>query len=157
MSRPVSGWQWVGEVACLVALVLVAVYLLSGCGSALRTHAAAVTIARATLDSGGDAIMDARAADLDACHDSACLDAGEARWSPWVASLRLVVEAWATWRDAVVEGFGLPDEGIAAAACAVALRHLLALWTALAEVLTSAGVDVPDLPAAVVGVLGGES
>jgi hypothetical protein len=160
MSRRAPLWARAADLAAWAALAAVCVLVLgycSGCGSALRTHAAAVTIARATLDAGGDAIMDARAADLDACHDSACLDAGEARWSPWVASLRLVVEAWAVWRDAVVEGFGLPDEGVAAAACAVALRHLLALWAALAEVLTSAGVRVPDLPAAVVGVLGGES
>ncbi len=118
-----------------------------GCGSPLRTHAAAVTIAHAALTSGSDAVMDARAAELDACADETCLDAGEARWSPWVASLRLIVEAWETWRDAVVAGFALPDEGVAAAICRVALEHLLDLWAALADTLTSAGVTMPRGPA----------
>lgn len=120
---------------------------LAGCGSELRSHAAAVTIAHAALTSGSDAVMDARAAELDACTDEACLDAGEARWSPWVASLRLIVEAWETWRDAVVAGFALPDEGVAAAICRVALEHLLDLWAALADTLTSAGVTMPRGPA----------
>ena len=132
--------------ACIVASAT------CGCGSALRAHATAATIARAALDSGSDAVMDARAAELDRCPDPACLDAGEARWQPWVASLRLVVEAWATWRDAIVTGFGLPDEGVAAAICAVALRHLLALWAALADVIP--GGVLPRSPAEVLALIG---
>lgn len=144
---------WLAAVAAALAL--------AGCGSALRNHAAAATIARAALDTGSAAVMDARAAELDACETApepvACLDAGEARWQPWVASLRLVVEAWETWRDAVISGFRLPDEGVAAAICAVALRHLLTIWTALADVLASAGVEMPRSPAEVLALIGGAS
>lgn len=159
MSR--RAWTSIAAEAVVWAAVAAAMLLVAqqcaGCTSQLRTHAAAVTIARAALDSGSDAVMDARAAELDRCTDTACLDAGEARWSPWVASLRLVVEAWETWRDAVITGFGLPDEGVAAAICAVALRHLAAIWAALADVLASAGVTMPTLPEALRALLGGGS
>lgn len=139
----------------LGAAAFLAFNALSGCSSPLRAHAVGVTLAHAALTSGSDAVMDARAADLDACPDPACLDAGEARWQPWVASLRLVVEAWETWRDAVVTGFGLPDEAVAAAIAAVALRHLLALWAALADVVP--GGVLPRSPAEVLALIGGGS
>lgn len=146
-------------VSCAAARIAIPAFLalLAGCSSPLRSHAAAVTIAHAAISSGSDAVMDARATELDACPDTACLDAGESRWAPWVASLGLAAAAWETWRDAVVSGFALPDEGVAAAICAVALRHLLDVWAALAEVLRSAGVEVPELPALLTALLGGGS
>lgn len=154
MTREETGW-W----CAAVGLWLVSVFFfglaagLAGCSSPLRAHAAAVTVAHAVLDSGGEAVMDARAAELDRCTDPACAVAGEERWSPWVASLRLAAEAWAAWRDAVVSGFGLPDEAVAAQIAAVALRHLLDVWAALRDVLATAGVEVPEIPDLVLAVL----
>ena len=139
--------------ACAAALFLVASMVL-GCTSALRTHATAATIAGRTITAAGETVMDARRVELDACADAACLDAGEARWSPWLASLRLAAEAWSAWEAAIVAGFAGASEDDALPLALDAAQHLVALWDALAAVLATAGVTVPRLPAEVVALLG---
>ena len=143
--------------SALAASMLLVAQQCAGCTSALRTHATAATIAGHTITAAGETVMDARRSELDACADAACLDAGEARWSPWVASLRLAAEAWSAWEAAIVAGFAAPDEDDALPLALDAARHLVALWDALADVLESAGVTVPRLPGEVIALLGGGS
>jgi hypothetical protein len=150
MSRPVSGWQWAGEVACLVALVLAAVYLLSGCGAgALGAHARAASIAVLALQGADDLAETSALVAVAACSDDACLatvehtteaiDAG-------IATAGLAVSGYVEAVRLAVIGGESPD---LLSALMLAVVRLLREWGRLAALYAPLGVDLPALPASV--------
>ncbi len=131
----------------------------SGCGaSALTAQARAATIVGVGLGGAGQEIHDERAAALDACHDVDCETATASAWAPAVAAYESARAALSTWIEALdVARAAGADDGDVLGALFVAVTRLARGWNALAEALRGVGVPLPDLPPAVVALLGGAS
>lgn len=141
----------------VIAIVIAASVWLGGCGSALRVHATAATIAGPAIQAAADAVLDARAADLDGCAATpdplGCLDERTARWAPAVAIPPLLVSAWVAWEAAIVAGLADPD-GVVGPAIAAVLR-LGAVWNDLVAFAATVGCDLPALPPELLTLLPG--
>lgn len=86
----------------LLALVVGASLHLYGCGGGpIREHARGVVIASSALTVAEATILSARSAELDACEDEPCLDAGEERWAPVMVGYNLAVDAVESWQGAL--------------------------------------------------------
>lgn len=148
-----------GGVVLLLALCLGA-SVVSGCGAgALATQARAATIVGVGLGSIGQELHDERATALDACEADAvplhCESERTSAWAPAVAAYESARAALSTWIEAldVARQAGEPD-GDLLGALFVAVSRLARQWDALAAALRGVGVDVPDLPPVVAGLLG---
>ena len=81
---------------------LLSALALAGCGGGpIREHARGVVVASGVLTLAGAAIAAARSAELDACEDEPCLDAGEERWLPVVGAHGVAVDAVTSWQEAL--------------------------------------------------------
>jgi hypothetical protein len=137
-------------------LILLACGELYGCGaSALSTQARAATIVSIGLGSVGQELGDERTTALDACHDTDCESTTTSAWAPAVAAYESARAAMTTWIDAldVARQAGEPD-GDVIGALFVAVSRLAREWNQLAAALRGVGVEVPDLPPAIVALLG---
>lgn len=137
------------------ALVVVLSFFLGGCGGgAITTHARAAIVTSSAVTAVEGALHDARAAELDACRDEACLDAGEARWEPVVGSYNVLVVALAGWVS-TLELVRLSEQDDASI-LGILLRSADAAMTAyidLMHALASFGLSLPD-PTPVLTMLG---
>ena len=90
-------------------------------------------------------VHDARAAELDACTDEACLDAGEALWAPRVAALNAARDTL----ELVLDGLDAAHRHGTAPSAATLLewaRTAADAWALAAHVLELAGLEFPALP-----------
>lgn len=143
------------EALGLFALVLASALYLYGCGGeALRTHARAVVMASTAVTAAEAPLREARSAELDACHDTACLDAGEARWAPAIASFNLAVTALEGWVSTLeVVRLAEQDDAQTLTLLLRAAEAALVAYQGLADALEPVGVTLPDL-APVLAMLG---
>jgi hypothetical protein len=158
MSRPISGWQWAGEVLILLALLGSAALLaegVCGCGAgALGAHARAASIAVLALQGADDLAETSALVAVAACSDEACMaevaHATEAIDAS-IGSAALAVSAYVEAVRLAVIGGESPD---LLSALMLGVLRLLREWGRLAALYAPLGVDLPALPASVTG-LGG--
>lgn len=148
-------------------LAALALLLLVGCSpSAFRVHATAIvvvasahTIAGGTLDAARDHALD----EVEAAHPvvgderTAALRLEAARWEPGALALDAVRGALLAWVQAVELAQLADDGGSLLPALLPMAARVLALWDAVAATLRAVGIDVPTLPPAVLGLVGGAS
>lgn len=137
-------------------LVLVASHC-SGCGaSALSLHYRAATVATVAVDGAHRVAIAETHARLDACGaDVACAEAVGHDMAPVGLAVDASRTALSVWVDALELAQAAGEDGDVLGALLVAGARWLALWDPLAAALRSVGLEVPDLPPLVTGLLGG--
>lgn len=95
--------------AIVLFFALGAVLSLSGCSSFLPAADRASLVANRAIAVVQHESTDARAAQLDACPDETCLNAGEAQWAPWLTSLEFLRQLAADFDDVLASAGRLGD------------------------------------------------
>lgn len=167
-----------GGAAGLLLLALALVPLLEGCGAgALAMQADLVALGGIAAAEADEAIVAARAADLDAvveraelsCGEGQCdearaeafraeLERREARWQPVMECRAPIVEALRSWADGIETAHAAGTEEIGLALLLRLGLRFLGAYAALDRCIEATGVsfDLPGLPPQLVA-LGGAS
>lgn len=141
-----------------LALVLVALWLTSGCGAtALQTQARAATVTASTLTLAQQAVSDARSHALDRVeeehpddpeHDAAVLEEA-ARWRPVGAALDSARDALLTWVQSIELAHLAGSDGVELLDLVPLVARVVLLYADVVELSASLGVEIPALPAIV--------
>lgn len=150
-----AGYVLVEEVVAfasgMLALVALA-WLLTGCGAgAIRAQARAATVAVVALEGAHRLAMEATEARLDACETIPCTEAVEADMAPVVAVHDAARVALAGWVEALQLALVAGEDEQVLGALLVAAGRWVALWGQLAAALAHVGVELPTLPAGILG------
>jgi hypothetical protein len=139
----------VAQAGVLATILAVLAWLLSGCGSSLRSHATAARVTLSTLETAGDAIVEGTQVAVDACPPpgdegrSACLEqVGEVARAAAASRDAMIAPAHA-WRDAILAAAADPDSPDVMAALTAAASAIARHWASFAGALSALGVDVP--------------
>jgi hypothetical protein len=145
-------------------LLLLFALVLVGCSpSAYRVHASAIVTVAGVHTVAGGGLDTARAAALDAVEAeypdvgpdrTAALRTEAARWEPAGAALDAVRSALRTWVSSVELARSVDDDGGLLEALLPMAARVLSLYSDAARLMRSLGVEAPQLPPAVLAIVG---
>ena len=143
-----------------LAIALLAALVLLGCGSAVDTHTAAITVAAGFHSTAGGAVDAARGAALDAVEAehptvgderTAALRAEASRWEPIGAALdasRTVLVGWLGVVSQVEAGADVWE------LVPPLVGRLVTLWGDVVRLAAGLGLELPALPSVVTSLAG---
>lgn len=135
----------------IVALLLLG-WMLAGCGGgAIRSQARAATVAVVALEGAHRLAMETTEARLDACHTIPCTEVVEADMAPVVAVHDAARVALAGWVEALQLALVAGEDEQVLGALLVAAGRWAALWAELTAAMAQVGVELPTLPAGILG------
>ena len=150
-----AGYVLVEEVVAFAGGVLALValgWLLTGCGAgAIRAQARAATVAVVALEGAHRLAMETTETRLDACETIPCTESVEADMAPVAAVHDAARVALAGWVEALQLALVAGEDEHVLGALLVAAGRWAALWGELAAAMATVGVELPTLPAGILG------